>query len=256
MTTEEVQQTMTKAMIGSFTDFSFITVFLISLLFFSILQQIGETVYSNTLTAAQKRKTSRTEFGTYFQSCPHAIIIFFSSLCIIIDENNYFYKYITILSFAYYFHMTIYEFFVPQTKSYLLLMIVHHIFCGFNQFPVYFFGGIIQVISALNFQCEISNLFMNLSWFAQQFDNEYYYKLSGYGILITYPITRVIILPVAMYKTYTLDLEYVPIEYYWFAICGEIFVLLMSGIYAVYIIINPRKLLDLNLQQSDKQKSA
>jgi len=230
----------------SFTDPKFVTMFIASLIAFQLFQKLGHILWRNLFSEEQKEKTSKWLFGSYVQATLHSII-FIPAYYVIItyDTSDYIYKYFTIMSCAYYLNMIIYEIVIPQSSPYyMLLMIVHHTLCGFVQLPVYYLGGILPILSAYCFQCEISNLFMDISWFAQQFESRIWYKLSGYGILITFPLTRCVMVPIALYKAYDIyDKNIVPMEYYWFAMFGYIFVIVMSLTYSISILINPTPLL-------------
>lgn len=243
---------LTEIFYESFTDPIFVTMFISSLIAFQIFQKLGHILWRNCVSKEQKEKSSKWLFGSYVQATLHSII-FIPAYYVIItyDTHDYIYKYFTIMSCAYYLNMIIYEIVIPQTSIYyMLLMIVHHTICGFVQLPIYclsawcFQCGILPLLSAYCFQCEISNLFMDISWFAQQFESKIWYKLSGYGILITFPLTRCVIVPIALYKAYDIyDKNIVPMEYYWFAMFGYIFVIIMSLTYSISILINPSPLL-------------
>merc|ERR1712204_54874 len=117
--------------------------------------------------------------------------------------------------------MTIYEFFIPQTPSYRAVMVIHHIFCALVQFPVYIVWPALQVPSALGLQCELSNIFMDIAWFGQQYEHARVYYYGGIGTLITFPITRIIIFPVLMYVWLDLPDGTVPISWWWLACLAQ-----------------------------------
>merc|ERR1712228_439924 len=120
-----------------------------------------------------------------------------------------------------------YQFIIPQTNSVRAVMIIHHIFCAFAQFPVYIVWPL-QVSSALGFQCELSNIWLDIAWFGQQYENSKAYYFGGIGSLITYPITRIIIIPIMMYVYMDLPEGTVPFSWWLFACIAQWFVLIMS----------------------------
>ena len=261
MVVEKIRESVTGIFLETFNEPIWWLLFIISIIAFFALQKIGERVYANILTKEQKEKTSKTLFGAYVQGITHAIIIFVGSVIVIFewlfnDEyvGNSVYGYCAIVSCAYYVQMIVYELCIPQSAGYRLVMVIHHIFCCVVQFPVYIVGPSLHILSALGFQCEISNVFMNIAWFAQQCEHEKMYFLGGIGTLFTFPITRVLLIPLLMYNFWNLPAGVVPISYWWFAVIAQWFVLLMSLVYTVHIVTNPKKIL--NLTQSLKSHEA
>ena len=248
---------ITELFMKSVMDPSWQMTFVAGLVGCVLFQKLGEILHSRLLTQEQQSKTCKITFGSYVQGIIHAIMLFIGTIFVIHEwimvgeyPENRLYKYISVLSTAYYCIVIFYEILIPQSLSLILVMIVHHIFCILGQLPVFYIGSVAQLLSALNFQCEISNIFMGIHWFAQQFEKRDVHYYAGLGILITYPITRIIILPIAIYKFYNLEPGTLPISYVWAVWTGEVFVVLMSTAYTFHLLFNARKVLTL------KSKSA
>ena len=247
--------TISDCIIASLKDSTFATTLSSSWLFFIIIQKVGEKMYNKFPFKNKKEKDLRLECGSYFESITHSLIFIPACLLIANPKSQFFqhlYKLSCVYSSAYFVNMAFVECFIPQTWAFRLLMVVHHIFCGLAQFPVYHYGGITPLISALSLQCEISNLFLGISWFAEQFDCKRIHKLAGVGILITFPITRCVILPIGTYKLLKMKDGVVPSEYYKFCLCGQAFVIIMSSVYSAQILWTPDKVLKMNTNDDEK----
>lgn len=248
--------TISDCIFSSLRDSTFVTTLSSSWLFFVTIQKVGERFYDKLLKPHRKPNQPNLKklCGSYFQSTAHSLI-FIPAYLLILNPNNkhyqYLYKLASIYSFSYFLNLSIWEFIIPQTWQYRLVMLFHHIISGMVQFPVSYYGGITPLISALALQCELSNIFLNISWFAEQFGSKKWYKLSGYGQLITYPITRCIILPISTYKLLNLKEGVVPERYRRFALFGQVFVITISSVYYISILSNPNQILTLKLDKED-----
>jgi len=235
------------------TDTPWLATFISAIVVFVVIEQIGEFLHGILLSEQQRAKTSTIEFGSYLQALFHAGLTTTGSIAYLIasflntKDKSYdsaLYRVITVFSAGYYAQLLFYEILIPQSCSFRLVMAVHHIFSGMCQAPVFILGGSMQLLSALCFQTEISNIFMQCSWFAQQFESADWYRKFGVGVLISYPVTRCCILPIAMYYTFTwCEGMGVPTNYIWVAFLGQLFVFLMSIVYSASIILNPHTIL-------------
>jgi len=261
-------QSMREVLLDCISDKPWLCIFISAIVVFLIIQKVGEYMHSRLLSEKKRRLVSAVEFGSYAQSIFHATLTFTGSAAylsqslifsIYVTEEPYldslFYRVVTVFSAGYYAQLLWYEMWIPQSAAFRVVMAVHHIFSGLCQAPVFLIGGSLQMLSALSFQCEISNIFMQFSWFAKQFENEGLFRTMGFGILLTYPITRCVILPIGIYYTWELCSGMIPEHFIWFAFVGLCFVFVMSIGYSFHILVNPKVVLVLNPKSEQKEKS-
>lgn len=243
------------------SDIIWVSVFISGLVLFYGLQKAGERAYHRLLTKRQKIDIDKVTFGSYCQSFVHATLILIGSVHAIIHyihsptinagdryPDIMLYGIISILSASYYAVMFVFEFYLPQSTGLLIVMLIHHVVCGVGQAPIYIFGGSAAVFGAMCFQCEISNLALHISWFSAGFENQWLYRIAGICTLITFPVTRLLVLPYTFYMTFSWLGGIAPDAYIWCAISGEIFIFLMSLCYSINMWQNRTDWLELKLK--------
>lgn len=248
-----------------YSNASFQLAFIVGLLIFYSLHKIGCILhrYMNKLDENNKKINMNViEFGCYFISTFHAIMVSTSSTVILYSYNFessinstahayvQWYKILSVLSIAYFFVDICYLVFYFQHKTlkYRLLFIVHHTFGILCMSTVFSTNGYVSYITSLNLMIEWSNVFLNIRIFAKIFSSPLVFYVSGIGVLITYPLTRMVLL------AYTMHLAMQPeLEKFMFpgakilVLTACTFVYIMSTVYFLFVMMKkPSKMYQLN----------
>jgi len=243
--------------------------FVCGLIVFAVFTNYGKHLHSTLLSKLQQTRMSALLFASYCSAFLHAVIISCSSVMMIVyafpkyrgftDEarmcvQDYEYSRMQsvcgALSSAYFVVMIPMEMRIPeQSASYVSVMLCHHLLCVLLTATTALNHPIISYFAALGLQVEISNIFMHLRAFGKVFGDRRLYFVGGIGLLITYPVTRI----VAAFYFFPLVFEFrnalvalLSVQGYYLYFVGALFVVVMSVVHVFVLFGNPKQIVVLN----------
>lgn len=244
----------------TFMDHRFQLVFLIGCILFYGLQQSGYIFYQyfnnknakNAKKQIMKIQMNIIEFGGYFMSTLHSVMMSTMATVITIaynlqssiDSTSHafvqLYKLLSVLSVSFFCLDSFYLVFYYKHKSwtYRLCFLTHHTLLIICQTCVFSTNGYVSYIAAWNMLIEWSTVFLNVRKLAKIFECSKVFYVSGIGVLITYPLTRLVGLLYIMYLALQSKLDvYVYPGANMFLFFSNMFVYIMSAMFFFIVML-------------------
>eukprot|EP01084_Bolivina_argentea_P088406 159613_1 len=89
-----------------------------------------------------------------------------------------------------------------MSKQKKVIYFIHHLFAIHAGIITYLTHPFVSFVVAMLFQVEISTIFYNIRYFAMKIGNKYWFSISGIFMLVTFGMSRVIIMQYDIYLTY------------------------------------------------------
>eukprot|EP01084_Bolivina_argentea_P094279 169490_1 len=233
--------------------------FILGMIAFYLLDVLGCYIYDKYVPKEQQIRMQREQFAGHFISIVHALMIASSATLLIANylpldalnanENEiliFQYKCCAVFSGSYFFlDAILIAYYYKQSMLKTISFVVHHFVCLLCMVTVILTAPIMTYLSALNFLIEWSTVILNIRIFARVWSCKYIYFISGWSVIITYPLARV------AWNVYMIFISFKS-EYLVNYSCpqapivlggAEVFVLLLSAYYYLAIIMaSPQKM--------------
>lgn len=215
-------ETCSQLYMAVLNDRFFQIVFVIGCVFYYILELIGAFLYSKYLSPLKQKSISKYDFAGNVASIVHSLTISFAALLFVYTfkfgdrasdsyENSLanavnIYRYCSTFSISY-FVIDLY-FTLRMDKQSKYIMSLHHVLSGLMQMPPLISPPSILYVTALEMCIEISTIFLNVRVFGKVFRNTSLYYVSGFTVLVTYPLFRLAFSFYVIYATLISDIGY------------------------------------------------
>ena len=204
--TEPLYPTLTSLYADVFSHPLFFQLFAIGLIFWYSLDVLGCHMFYKCVPLGTQQRMQKEQFAGHFISFFNALMIASSSLFVVLSYTPFaalsadpnetplvIFKCSAIFSAAYFLLDAIFiTMYYKQATTKTVAFVIHHFLSGICIISCTVTGPINTYVSALNFMIEWSTVLLNIRIFARIWNLERIYFVSGIGVIVSYPLTRIV----------------------------------------------------------------